>query len=220
MSLIADFSVPAESFCLEQTLDSVPEMTVELDRLAAHSPEYVMPFLWVLGDEWDRFEAALADDPTVVEYSVSDSFEDLRLYQFRWADVVTERLHVILDSDGTILEGRASGPEWRLQVRFGSREHFATFREYFEDGGPITLHQLTEPTSSRHRGYGLSEKQRIALLMAYDKGYYDVPRTATGGEVAGELGVTQQAVSARLRRAMATLIENTLLRYGDGGPTQ
>ncbi|MFC4248489.1 helix-turn-helix domain-containing protein [Natribaculum luteum] len=215
MSVTADFSVPAEAFCLAETLEVVPQITVELDRLVAHSPNYVIPFLWVLGDEWDQFEAALAGDPTVVESTVTDSFSDSRLYQIQWAEVVNERLETILDHEGVILAARGSRDEWRLWVRFGSHEHFGEFEEHFEEEGPVTLHQLTAPKTPGHAQYGVSEKQRKSLLTAYDKGYYDVPRKTTGDEIAERLGITQQALSGRLRRGMATLIENTLGRHRD-----
>lgn len=48
MSIVADFSVPEGSFCLGHALQAIPGTTVELDRLGAHSPDYVMPFLWVM----------------------------------------------------------------------------------------------------------------------------------------------------------------------------
>lgn len=208
MSLVADFSVPAEAFCLAETLSAVPEMTVKLDRLVAHSPDYVMPFLWVLGDEWASFERALADDPTVSEASVTDSFRDARLYQIRWTPVVNERLQVILDHEGVILEARASTGEWRLRMRVGSREHFGEFRAHFERVGPISLHQLTAPNTPGSAHYGTTREQRETLLAAYSAGYFGVPRRATGSDLAEQLAVTQQAVSGRLRRGMAALIES------------
>ena len=210
MSLVADFSVPATAFCLAETLDTSPGMRVEFDRLVAYGPDFQMPFLWVLGDDWDAFERSLAADETVAESTVTDSFDDARLYQIEWSDVVTERLHVILDHDGVILEAKGAGREWRLWVRFGSREHFGQFREHFETDGRVTLHKLVEPTTPRRHQYGVSDQQREALIAAYDAGYFAVPRAVTGSEIADALQISQQAVSGRLRRGMSTLIESTL----------
>lgn len=215
MSIVADFSVPTEAFCLAETFHASPATTIELDRLAAHSPDYVMPFIWVLDTDQETFDAAVADDPTVETAVVTDSFDTTHLYQVAWADVVSERLNVILDHDGVILEAHGTNEEWRFWVRFGSREHFAEFREHFEEFGDVTLHQITHPQTPGDISYGVSTKQRDALLAAYDAGYYETPRTGTGEELAEQLGVSQQAISDRLRRGVQTLIENTLHRHRD-----
>jgi hypothetical protein len=215
MSIVADFSVPAEAFCLGDALDAAPEATAELDRLVAHSPRYVMPFVWILGTGRETFDAAVADDPTVADATVSDSFDDALLYQFTWADVVSDRLDTILDHEGVILEARGSGDEWRLLVRFGSRDHFADFQEHFRQFGPVSLHQLKPPRAPGGVTYGITAKQREALLAAYDAGYYATPSTATGEELARQLGVSQQSVSRRLRRGINTLLENTIDRHRD-----
>ena len=213
MSIIADFSVPAESFCLGETLQTVPTATVELDRLVAHSPDYVMPFIWVIDADQQTFDEALADDPSVKEATITDSFDATHLYQVSWAATVSDRLEVILDHEGVILKARGSGDEWRLWVRFGSRNHFGAFQNHFKQFGDVTLHAITSPQTPGGIQYGVSDKQRDALLAAYDRGYYDVPRTVSGTELAEQLDVSQQAVSNRLRRGVHTLIKNTLGRH-------
>lgn len=52
---------------------------------------------------------------------------------------------------------------------------------------------------------GLSRAQREALDLAISEGYYSVPRRTTTAELAEQLGVSDQAVIERLRRAMTTL---------------
>lgn len=215
MSVVAEYSLPVEAFCLGETLRSVPAATVELDRLVAYSPDYVIPFLWVMNTDRETFDAAVTDDSTVDEAEVSDSFDETYLYQMSWAEIVSERLQVILDHEGIILEARGSGEEWRFEVRFGSRDHFSDFREHFAEFGDVTLHQLRPPATPGDLSYGISTKQRKALLAAYDAGYYDTPSTANGTEVARQLDITQQALSARLKRGIATLIETTLGRQRD-----
>jgi hypothetical protein len=215
MSIVAEFDVPTAAFCLETTLAACPDATVELDGLVAHSPDHVMPFVWVLDADRGVFEAAAADDPTVEAAEVTDSFDDTYLYQFTWADVVSTRLHVILDHDGVVLEARGRDDTWHLAVRFGSREHFSEFRDHFSQYGEVTLQKLT-PTNALGDGqYGVSSKQREALLAAYDAGYYGVPSETPGEDVARELDISQQAFSRRLKRGTTALLENTLVRQRD-----
>jgi predicted DNA binding protein len=59
--------------------------------------------------------------------------------------------------------------------------------------------------------YGLTTAQREALVLAVESGYYDIPRTCTTVEVAEELGISDQAVTERLRRAIVNLVDNSLL---------
>jgi hypothetical protein len=217
MSIVADFSVPADAFCLGEALAAVPTATAELDRVVAHSPDHVMPFVWITNTDRGTFDEAVAGDSTVESAEVTDSFEDSHLYQFDWGDVVGERLHAILDHDGVVLEARGTDDEWRLRVRFGSREHFSEFRGHFERFGDVTLHTIQTSPTPGGVAYGVSPKQREALLAAYDAGYYDTPSATTGAELARELGITQQSVSRRLRRGINALIGNTLGRNRERG---
>lgn len=213
MSIVADFSVPAEAFCLGETLDTLPGAAVELDQVVAHSPDHVMPFVWVIDAGLEAFSSAVAADPTVENAAVTDSFEDAHLFEVTWADVVSDRLHTVLDHAGVLLEARGTGDEWRLQVRFVDRSQFSDFEDHFRTFGPLTLHRMTTPRTPGAVHYGVSSKQREALLAAYDAGYYDTPSSATGEDLARRLGVTQQAVSRRLQRGVRTLVENTLDRH-------
>jgi predicted DNA binding protein len=215
MSIVACFSVPIDSFCLGEALESIPDASAELDRVVAHSPDHVMPFVWIRNTHREAFDAALADDPTVEDWEVTDSLEGAYLYQFDWTDTVSDRLHVILDHEGVILEAEGFANKWSLWVRFGTRDHLTEFQDHFEQFGEITLHEITTPKIPAGSQYGVSDKQREALIAAYDAGYYDSPSTATGEEVAQELEITQQSLSRRTRRGIKRLIENTLLRHRD-----
>jgi predicted DNA binding protein len=171
MSILADFSVPAAAFCLGDTMAALPTATMELDKAVAHSPDHVMPFLWVIVADRESFVSTVSADPTVEDATVTDSFESTHLFQFSWAKIVSDRLHTVLDHDGVVLEARGSGEEWRLLVRFGTREHFTEFKDHFEKFGPVTLQQITRPRTPGGVQYGVSDKQRDALLVAYDSGY-------------------------------------------------
>lgn len=50
MSIIAEFSVPAEEFALYETLCEVPGMTVEVERVVAHEADCIVPYFWTSGE--------------------------------------------------------------------------------------------------------------------------------------------------------------------------
>jgi hypothetical protein len=58
---------------------------------------------------------------------------------------------------------------------------------------------------------GLTDDQREALITAFEKGYYDVPRDATAVDIAADLGISHQALSERLRRAHNRLVKTELI---------
>lgn len=52
----------------------------------------------------------------------------------------------------------------------------------------------------------LTEKQRETVLLALKMGYYSTPREATIGDIADRIGVSESAISQRLRRAECRLV--------------
>jgi hypothetical protein len=52
----------------------------------------------------------------------------------------------------------------------------------------------------------LTSDQREVLLEALDRGYFDVPRRATIGEVAAAVDTTDVEASERLRQGMGTIL--------------
>ena len=53
----------------------------------------------------------------------------------------------------------------------------------------------------------VTPKQAEALRMANERGWFEVPRDATLGEIADELGISTQAASDRMRRGMRNITE-------------
>ena len=58
--------------------------------------------------------------------------------------------------------------------------------------------------------YNVSEKQREALVLALEMGYFEIPREATLEAVAERLDISTKAASERLRRGQTNLLNDTL----------
>jgi predicted DNA binding protein len=52
----------------------------------------------------------------------------------------------------------------------------------------------------------LTARQRETLRLAHERGYFEIPREVTLDDLADELGVSNQAVSERLRRGCTHVI--------------
>jgi predicted DNA binding protein len=59
---------------------------------------------------------------------------------------------------------------------------------------------------------GLTDRQREVLEVAYERGYYDVPRAATTDDVASDLGLHDSTVAEHLQRAERNLVGAVLGR--------
>ena len=212
MSIVAHFTVPLNAVALSRTFSAVPEMQVEVERLATHSREWVMPFAWASGGDFDAFEDALADDPTVTEFSAVDEFDGIRLYKIQWVESVPELVDAIVDQHGTILEASAAADGWYFEIRFAGQTQVEKFSDHFEsEGVRFEVQQLSRPDSPRQSTFGLTESQRETLVLAQREGYFEVPRDTSLSQLADRLNVSANSLSERLRRGCDALVRRTLV---------
>lgn len=79
-----------------------------------------------------------------------------------------------------------------------------------------------DPTLQKIQGYrikskpldSLTDRQREVLETAFDRGYYDVPRSTSTKEIANGLGLDDSTVSEHLQRAEHNLLSTVLNRSG------
>ncbi|WP_266082898.1 helix-turn-helix domain-containing protein [Haladaptatus caseinilyticus] len=209
---VASFSIPADGFALGHTLETVPEMTVKAERVAAHGTVWVMPCLWVTGDDFDAFDTALKADPTVDSVIEVEAFEDERYYQLEWDDSVNQFVDALIDTEGSILNAETQNEAWHLRIRFATREQLEVFQDYLSSQNhSFQLLNLFKPKAPRQERGELTAAQRDALVAAVEQGYYQIPRDSTVEEVANALGISNQAASERLRRGIEQLVTTVLV---------
>ena len=212
MSVVGDFSIPADAFALKEALSAVPEMTIEADRLASHSPKGVFPFLWATGGDFDEFLHALEADPTVTSADIAETIDGEVLYRLEWSDKFCELIHEMIDHHAAIVEASAHDAQWNLRLRFADDEMVSSFQRHFQDKGhTFTVNHLSYPTKPRQRAFDLTEEQHEALVTAVQEGYFTIPRTASVKEIGETLGISANAVSQRIRRGSETLIRSGLM---------
>lgn len=212
MSVIGEFTVPTEEFALAETLTAVPEMIVEIERVVAHSDDRVMPFFWIFGGNYDEFETAIQADPSVQNVTRLDDLDGGTLYRAEWTQNIETIIYAYTKIGATILEAIGREDAWELRMRFDDDGLLSDFQDYcLENDIAFTLNRLYHPSQPMAGGqFGLSQKQRIALITALEHGYFNVPRKITMGELAKTLDISQQSLSKRLRRAHRNLITNVL----------
>lgn len=211
MSIIAEFDVPSDEFALYETLVAVPEMVVEIERVVAHEPDRIMPLFWTRGDGHAEFEDAAADDPSVENITKLDESDDAVLYRSEWVRNVETIAYAYTETGATIMEATGQNERWNVQMRFDDEASLSTFQGYLDEHGyEFDLNALYRQHKSMTGHRAVTALQREALLCALEAGFYNVPRDSTMDDVAADLGISQQALSKRLRRGYRNLIESTL----------
>jgi predicted DNA binding protein len=215
MSVLTEFTVPAEEFILYETLEEISETYVEIERVVANS-EYVTPYFWASGGSFEQFECALEDDITVESITLLEDHDSERFYRVSWRQRTGTIGHAVSQLKASILEATSDGNDWNLKLLFPRESSLTEFHDYCSNYD-LSFH-LTRLYESRHPNafgkYEVTPKQRKALMTALDLGYFNIPRGATLEHVANELDISPNALSTRLRRGHANLITNTLRHEG------
>lgn len=212
MSVIAEFTVPSDDFALHHALTAASEMVVEIERVVATMEDKIMPYFWVSGGDQSDFEEAFRDDPSATGVTLVDEIEQSVLYRAEWTENVESIIYAYTEIGATILQATGRDEAWELQFRFDDHENVSQFRSYCDENDISfelnRLHRQEQPMASAQ--YGLTPKQRQTLVTALEVGYYDIPQRSTMADVAGNMSISQQAVSKRLHHGHKNLIANTL----------
>jgi predicted DNA binding protein len=211
MSVIAEISLPADEFELGRIMNQSGASTVELESLVP-AGEQAVPYLWVYDADLEAFEATVQRQGAVETVSRVDAYEDRALYTFAWSG--TDRVfRAIRAVDAYILAATGSGGTWEFELRFPDHDAMSGFQERCRERDVafevLRVYNPSKPDLGPW--FGLTEPQREALVLAVERGYYDIPRDCTTVELAEELDISDQAVTERLRRAIVTLSSNTVL---------
>ena len=210
MTVFLEFTVRQEEFGLGEALDVDSTKRIDLMRFVPIGESFV-PYLWAETTDDERFESAVEASPHVAEIERLDGTTGRTLYRVDWNGSVDGLFDAIRSHDVAIHEASTTDEEWRFRLVAADREAFVEFSAACRmEGIPVTVRQISGSNVQETVLYGLTEKQRAALLLAYESGYYDDEERVTLGELSAELGITQQSFSSRLKRGVGTLIRNTI----------
>lgn len=216
MAIEAKFTVEAEVFPLGTVFATLPGVTVELERVVP-GPRAVTPYIWVRGVQSDVIESAFTEHPGVMDIRLIDSIDDEYLLRVAWDPEYEGILSALAESQIPLIKAIGNQAEWTFEIRSDNRTDIATFQRLCRERDiPVTmtaLHALTPLESGSEAT--LTVAQREALTLAYDRGYFNSPRDITLEELGAELGISQQAVSSRLRRGIYRLLGSTLSAVSD-----
>lgn len=200
---------------LLETLQQFPDARLEWQVSSTTPNDEMLLLFWVEVSDFEAFEAAMYDDPTVTAPSCLTEFADRRLYQVE--QVGEGRSQSMYDTivavGGIIHDCVGTHHGWMMEVEFPDSDSLQHFHAECEENDlQLDLIKKYEPTPDTDvsNQFGLTGKQREALLHAAENGYFEVPRAVDLNAISDEMDISHQAASERIRRAMDILIDHTI----------
>lgn len=215
VTVIGDVSFPGDRFILNGVTD-IPTIDIEIKSVVAHVDEGLTPYFWITASDMEEVDQKLTADPTITNIDQLESVDNERLYRAHWISGSQGLVTVLQETEGAITSATFHNIAWRIRFLFKDREQLTACFEQCRDDLAFDIELLgvfDRSTSASSSEYGLTEAQREALQIALAEGYFEVPREDNIDDIAHHLGVSQQAVSQRLRRGYESLVMNTIGVY-------
>jgi hypothetical protein len=210
--ILAEFVV--DHPVLREVLHRVPDVEIEWEESYSRPDGPAQMLFWITSDDFETVEAALEADPSVENPTTLVEVGDRRLYRVDFTDLGRETalMSAFIEVGGVLEETVATEDGWQCRGRFPDRAAYQRIYQFcldhdigFEFG---RLFEVTpDDVGDGSMASALTDRQKEALVTAWELGYFDVPRESTLVEVAEELGISDTAVSQRLRRAQSTICE-------------
>ncbi|WP_436925719.1 helix-turn-helix domain-containing protein [Halosimplex amylolyticum] len=163
------------------------EVETRLDEGRLDDLEYV--------DQWER----VTDTEGAYLYVIGFTAPDLSADITEYAEDLVGTCDPDVDEDGTTLS------------LVGSQEAIrGSIGEYVDSGVSPDLRKLGEYDGPTRPMEQLTDRQREILRVAFEEGYYEVPREASTEDVAAEVGVDPSTVAEHLQRAERNLLTQFL----------
>lgn len=211
VATVFEVEVPASALALDRTFQQAPDVELRLEQTVGNATDRPMPFAWVTHPDAERAADLFGADPTVVEAERLAEDDDANLFDIDFGGGVPAFTDAIFERDGAILRADAADGVWTIQLRFPNHGDVSdVFDDEFTREYEATVTRLYGSSDVPDGRTNVTDKQRQALSVAFEMGYYSVPRTVDLREVGDRLGVSRQAVSERLRRAHELLVADFL----------
>lgn len=209
MTTVVELEVPSARLGGFRAFEHTSALEFRVDGGLGYAP----PLVEVWGPDRRTVESALEADPSleVVATVGGNSRDQWWLFQIAFGRELRLFAQLISEANGVIATASASDRTWSLELLFEQRAAVSRAYELLDRYDfPVTVTRMASVDENGVRST-LTEAQYETVVAAYEHGYFDVPREVTLRELAGELDVSHQALSERLRRGQATLVSEELL---------
>lgn len=213
MSVLIEAEIDAQDFEFGRVFSMLSSaVTIELESLVA-LPETTTQTVWVSNGEHESLEERIGPHSTVERVERIESLSERSLYTLEWSLEYDHLFRHFRDENVHLLAATGSTDAWDFRLRFRTHEALSVFQEYCETVQVgIDVHSVyNTPEQQLDGAFGITKPQQEALVLAVRNGYYDLPRGCNTSDLADRLEISDQAVTERLRRAIAMLTRNTIM---------
>lgn len=211
VSLLATVHIAHHNLALSPTIRECPDTTIRVMPHAATDPGTGLFFFFV-ENGGESLESAFERDQTVAEWiHVADS-DSGSVYRLQHTPETILLSPKTLELGGLMREAISDTTGWTVRLQFSNQKDLSRLWDYCNDEDiSFDLRRMYQhqpwPDSDLT---ALTDPQRDALMTAYEKGYFEEPRTISLEELGDILDISPTAVGGRIRRGTASLIRMTL----------
>ena len=202
-------SLPADRFALAELFERLPDATVECESAVANPSDHALLVIRTERCEHE-IDAALRSDSSVASVECFGKRPNEWRYRITWEGRPRQLIQRLVRAGVTLLDCRGRGGKWDLRLLAPDRDGIAGIYDILTDLECNADCRSVAVADGTPESSGMSPLHHETLTTARELGYYSIPRDITSSELAGELGVTHQALSERFRRAHRSLIETEL----------
>ena len=212
MSVVAEYSIDRPRYAA--ALDDCPGMRLVVEGMTTSDCESLSIVFWADGGDFDVFERGLERTGAISDVAIwSERTDGRKLYRIRLPIERTD-YRAWVARGGVVLDCAVDREGMTVRMRFPDRESLVGYRNHCEDHGrSFELRELTGTSGRSKRHETLTSPQRALLTAAIEGGYFEIPRGTTVADLATEFGISDQAASERLRRALSNVLGDVPLDH-------
>lgn len=204
------FDIASGEFVLGQALSKLDQYYAEFTQFIPTEEQFI-PYLWIENGDFSKVESLLENQPLIEEVTKYDERAGRALYAIQWTSPQDTFISILMDVDCLISEGNGTPERWEFELLARDHTELSDFQSTCIDNNiPVEIQQVVRSGFTSTDQSDLTTKQREILLLAYEQGYFEVPRTVTVADLSKELGITPQAGSKRLRRGLQNIITDLI----------
>lgn len=215
---IAEVTLPAEALFFANTMATFPQFAGTLWPYRTNAGS-IHSVLRMNSSEQGVIDGDGAGDPTVNSIHHMNSANGQHLYDLDTTFTATSPFQTASADQLTLLTATGTADSWTVVLWASSPDVIEACQRATEGAGLSWDIQDLYRSKPYNPLAALTPVQRETMTTAFEVGYFDIPRTVSMEELAGELGVTPNAVSERLRRAEAHLLAELLSESSTGSGT-
>lgn len=210
--VVAEFTVPGDAFLIGRVLRDHGGVRIDLTQFVPVS-DTLVPYFWAETTDAAAFEESVRAHDRVASLTNLDGGHERHLYYIDWAGEMDGFIAALNEHNLLVEEATGTTESWQFRVRGPDRGNLSSFQDALRERDiPVEIGRVWNPSDPGIDAYGVTPKQHEALKLAFEGGYFAVPRGTNLSELAADLGITRQSLSRRIDRGLHGLLANTILK--------